>query len=320
MALQRPKARNSFLRPTVIQIDSQRDKLDSNQSDFRYRVLLKEQANNVINARLVRFSSGPNFMPSFYPGTAGVQAGNNKIDFSLQNFDVDSGNTANFTVTLPTQRYYYFDSTDINGDFTSMLQRLIQQKIDSNATWEDQVQVSVSTHPEQKTLITIGNSPYLPPGSTTSMTLLFGTGANKENSAATALGFAADTDYASSTSDVDFGTTSESILSPNPVNLLPSEYVDMEIAQFKNPSPFSRIYTQDLNRTSENEVSNTPTVIQTNEPPRDLRALDISFKWRGNVDPKDYIASAPHTFTLSLVQLQDWPERTPYYLNQHYYV
>lgn len=324
MALNTPKVGDSYLRPLVVNVDSRRDKFDTDDSDFRYRVELKEQMNNVITAGISSFDCGLDFAPTFYSGSNETPA-NNKIDFTLQNFDINGGTKETFSVTLPSRRYYYYTEDD-NASLTKMLEKLFTDAIDANATWEDQVFVTFPTHPEQKTVILISNNPLLPAGSTTTLELLFDTGVDSASNPANVLGFDV-SDYTSDSTTLYFSNTdnlTQAIVSPNSVDLATTEYVDICIEQFRQFSPLRRIYLgQEANekQTEQDSVANKPPdLIPTDSPPRDLRFLDVSIKFRGGADPSEYGENGPHSFKLGLVQLQSWPEEVPSYVVQEYFV
>lgn len=279
---------------------------------------MPEPLSNVVSARLVNFSAGPDFAPSFYPGTSGVRTGNNKIDFRLQNAVINTGVATDFSVTLPSRRFFYFDSPDLEGDYTSMLERAFQDTIDANSTWKDQVIIRVNTHPERKTVVVIGNSPYLPSGSTTTMTLLFDSGSNSANTAAPALGFNTGSDVVSGFG-LDFGNaTTQSIVSPNSVSLLPTPYVDMDIVQLRQYIPFKRIYLDTLGVKADPKTSMHPSIINTNDPPRNLKFLDVILTWRDGLRPSEFHSGGEHKFTISFTFLQNWPLEIPNYLKQDY--
>lgn len=318
MSLQLPVSDNSFLRTINIHLDTEVHKLESTQDNFRYRLEVPDPVSNVVSARLVNFSSGPDFVPTFYPGVSGVQAGNNKLDFRLQNADINAGVATDFSVTLPSRRFFYFDSPDLEGDYTDMLGRAIQDAIDANATWADQVIINVNTHPEQKTVIVVGNSPYLPSSSSTTMTLLFSTGSNAANNPGATIGFAGTSDVTSNLG-LDFGnSTTQSIVSPGAVGLLTTPFVDMDIVQLRQVVPFKRIYMDTNEIKPDVRSTRYPTIINTNEPPRNLRFLDVILTWQGGAKPSDFHSGGAHKFTLSLTFMQDWPLEIPNYLKQEY--
>lgn len=324
MALERSSAGDSYLRPSVIDVDSRTDKFNSNDSDFRYRVNLSEQMNNVVTAGITAFNIGPEFAPTFYTGSDTVP-GNNKIDFTLSNFDINGGVPSAFSVTIPSRRFQYYTEDD-NMSLTSMLEKLIMNEINSDPSWEDQVTVTVSTHPEQKMVFIISSSPFLPVGSTTTMELLFDSGANSASNPAAVLGFDV-VDYSSNTTTLIFdemNNITQAIVSPNSVNLVTTQYVDIVIDQFRQFTPLRRIYLNQNTQERQSELdavaNKPPDLIPTDSPPRNLKFLDVIIKFRNAVDPSVYGEPGPHSFKLALVQLQSWPEEVPKYVVQEYFV
>lgn len=324
MSLDRPDTGESYLRPGVINVDSRYDKFDSNDSDFRYRVKLTEEMNNVVTAGITSFDAGLDFAPTFYQGSDDLP-GNNKLDFTLQNFDINGGIKTTFSVTLPSRRYYYYTDDD-DSSVTKMLQTLVMNEINANATWEDQVTVTFTTHPEQKTVITIASSPLLPVGSTTTMTLLFNTGVNSSSNPATTLGFE-EIDYTSDNTTLVFSqlnNLTQAIVSPNAVDLATTPYIDICIDQFRQFTPLRRIYLGQYQKEKQSEqdavANKPPDLIPTDAPPRNLKFLDITIKFRNGVNPEIYGENGDHSFKLGLVQLQSWPEEVPSYIIQEYFI
>ena len=328
MVLQVPVSEESLLRSTRLHVDTRYDKIDTNQTNFRYRVKLKEPANNVVSALIGNFSGGKDFAPTFYEGVSGGQTGNNKLDFRLQNFDVDSGAPTTFSVTLPSNTFYYFDGAHTNTDsLTRMLQSVMQNAIDANATWAGNANIVVQSHPEQRTLITVGNSPDLLINSSTELTLLFSSGVNSENNPASVLGFTSGDKVSAANASIAYGNfTTQSIISEGGVNLELSPYLDINIEQFRYMKPMKRVYlgveqSLDLYNDPGSIHNEVPMSISTQEPPRNLEFLDITITFRGDINPESYgLTNTDHSFSVTLVQLQDCPLNVPKYMKHEYLV
>lgn len=328
MVLQSPISDEAFLRTTRIHVDTRYDKVDTNQTNFRYRVKLTEPANNVVSALIGNFSGGRDFVPTFYEGVSGTRNGNNKLDFRLQNFDINSGVPSIFSVTLPSNRFYYFDGAHTNTDsLTAMLQSVMQNAVDADATWAGKANIIVHSHPEQKTVISVGTSPDLGINSSTELTLLFASGANTDNNPSSTLGFTSGDKVSSANTSITFGNfTTHSIVSEGAVNLSLSPYIDINIEQFRYMKPMKRVYlgadvSLDRYNGPDSIHNETPMSISTQEPPRNLEFLDITITFRGDEDPESYgLTDTDHSFSVTLVQLQDWPLGVPKYMEHDFLV
>jgi len=312
MALQQPVSSNAYLRPIKLAINSREDKKDSSQSDFNYTAVLKEEIQNVVGMAITYFSMPRNASPTFYPTTS-FATGKNRLDFSLENSDI-AGAAQTFSITWPTKHYAYQEPAYPDHDYLRQCEILMNEAIDADATWKEKVWINLTPHPLNNTLMTVSViDTSLPSTSTTELKLLFASGANAANSVFTQMGFA-QLDYTSSPSLLNLNTGSQTIESPNPVALNPFPYIDIFV-QESNQRPLKRIYTRDENYTTVfNAESVNQLPLDTDNPPRRLRELNIRIRYQNGQDPGDFVNDAtPHSIGFTIMQLADENQPIPGY-------
>ena len=317
MALQRAVGPHSYVRPIQKWTNSRTDKKDPNQSDFNYTAVLNEEIQNVIGISITSYNLPRDTTPSFYPSTQLV-TGRNMLDFSLENSDIQVGPEI-FTVTWPTKFYTYSAPAAPDIDYNLTLERLMNEQIDANPTWEGKVKIRAYEHPlNSSLLIAAVTDPTLPDTSTTELKLLFGTGANASEAANLQMGFPVKADYASSQTTLYTRTGTQVIESPFPTQLNLFPYVDVFIKE-SSRSPTKRIYVEDSFFTLDNKSDSVnQTHINLDNPPRHLKELNISIRYPNRINPGTFdFQVAPHSFGFTFVQLADENAPVPTYVEQN---
>ena len=316
MALQQPVSSQSYLRPIRLAVNSRTDKKDPNQSDFNYTAVLKEEIQNVVGMAITYYSFPRDTTPSFYPNTNNV-VGQNRLDFSLENSDI-AGAAETFTITWPTKHYNYQSPAFPDHDYLRQCEILMNNAINANPTWKDKVRIGMPPHPLNNTIMTVSViDTTLPSTSSTELRLLFASGANEKNSVWKQMGFEK-LDYISSASLLNLNTGTQTIESPYSVALNSLPYIDIFVEE-SNRRPLKRIYSSDNNYTaSYNEDSVNQLPIDTDNPPRRLKELNIRIRYQSGLDPGDYTSeTAPHSLGFVIMQLADENQPIPTYVEQN---
>jgi hypothetical protein len=270
---------------------STNDKTSPLASDFNYEVRLPEAVDNVIGMKLVEWSFSRDVIPTFYPKTTTL-VGNNRLDFRLTNPDI-SITPGDFTVKLPRRALDYRNNYDITRDFVDVMSAVMQNAVDADPVWADQVRVGAEYNSQLRSFL--GVSTLNTDIARTKLTLLFASGPSRPSFISRTLGF----------DQVDVESVSvpfdgvEFILSPYPTRLRPSDYLDVFVDESPQ-RPMQRIFFDDPLRTR-NSISAQGFhrfEVDTERPPRRLDRLHIRIRYRNNIDPGASIEGDGEVFTM----------------------
>jgi len=268
MPLQNAIGPNKYVKVNKIFVNSE-DRETGSAGPYDYVIKLKDDIQYVVGLELTAYNFPNEIAPTFVAAGTGFD-GTNKLDFNLTN----GITTTEFTVTWPEKSYTYQNVTVPYLSYVRTLQQLLNEVIFSDATFgnggPNEATFLVDVDPEERTVVTVSGT------GVTGFQFLFASGANKDDSAHTAMGFTnADT------------ASALTVTSPNPTNLSPFRFVDVNVEQAREYTPLARIYmTSNIYYgTTRNEPNVTRTRLLSSEPIHRLRHLHIRLTLEGGVVP-----------------------------------
>lgn len=319
MAYLQPLNNDYYIKVYKTSVGTPLNKTQQGASDFTYEAQLPEVIDDVIAIELVEWSLPSDIIPTFYPTTTQV-AGNNKLDFTLTNTDI-SGTAGSFTVTFPTKYYMYENYNDPNRDYNVIVAKLMNEAIDANPTWAGKVRITLVPQAFYNTLFivsTVGSG--LPTSSTTTLRLLFATGANSATSSYKVMGWTSKVDVTSSASLLSLPVGSQAISSPSIVQLRVALFLDVYVLESPQ-KPMARIFFTEV-AYIQNEYATEAIAgfeIDKDNPPRRLDKLNIRLRYQNDLDPgafSDGEIIAPHYFTFHIISLKNEISSKPKWVRQ----
>lgn len=322
MAFVHRRGDGSYLKTTVVNVDSETDKENQEQSDYLYTAILNAEIQDVVSISITSWNLNRDIAPSFWPPNGNV-AGNDTIDFTVSNANVAAGAPYTFSVQLPNKTYYYASDAPTDVNFADVLQTLMNAQIATEAAL-DGITVDVAYGTDEQFIIVglVTNKTFYPGLDRLSyLSLLFSSGTNADRAAYAQLGFDQQdyTSYEQFASVGIGGVAATAIVGPNVTNLQQFKYIDV-IVRESNKVPLKRIYLTNPNafRSGTSDATYRQAKIDTDQPPGRLKKLTIGFRLQGNLDPRLYqSASVPNQFTFAVLQVaQENDPRTPAYVKQ----
>lgn len=286
---------------------SSRDKVEPNDSDLEYQVALRTALKNVVSVTLAEWSFPPSLFPSFED--------NNMLDFSLENPNFLYPEPIVYSIILPQRKMNLDDKNDTTASLIRALQTSMMQAIDSRTNlFKNSTQIEVFGSDLFNLMFCVKvpfpASFWLPSDSTT-LTLLFDSGPNRDRSAYASLGFPTQTDVSSSTI-LTLDTPVQAIESPLQTNLTPNKYVDVFIDEMGS-SPVKRIFATDATYvTNYSSIDSLSLDVITNNPPRNIDKMHVRIVHDSHYKNK----TLPHAYTLHVISLENGVLPTPSYATQ----
>lgn len=293
MAFAQYNTNDYHVRVTKLSVSNTKDNTSQLPGDFNFEIQLPDALNNVIGFKLVEWSFSRDMVPTFYPEMTNL-AGRDSLDFRLTNPEI-SPVPGDFTVYFPPIAYDYENLDEVERDITRELSVRMQEEIYLNPAWQEQVIVfALPDYAQLRTHLVVANSdPSLP---TTKLTLLLKSGPSGEKNAAEALGFDRD-DVESNRDEPGLETYEESLISPYPMKLRISDYLDVFVDESPQ-KPMQRIFFNDRNRIhGVAPIGSNRVEIDTDQPPRRLERLHIRIRYKDNLDPGKYVDDDLKLFT-----------------------
>lgn len=321
MAFVRKIGSGSYLKSTLVNVNSETDKEDELQSDYKYTAILNSEIQNVISLSITSWNLNRDIAPSFWPPN-GTVAGSDTIDFTVSNANVNGGLPYTFSAQLPNKTYYYSSDAPTESNLANVLANVMNEQILTELAL-DGIFVTVGYRTdEQFVVIELNTDQFNYPGldHRSYLRLLFSSGANADRAPYNQLGFAQE-DYLSFEQYASVGiglTANTSIVSPFVSNLQQFKYIDI-IVRESNKVPVKRIYLTNPNsyRSGEPDAAYKQAKIDTDQPPGSLKRLGISMRLQGNLDPELYQSSStPNQFTFAILQVAQENDSLPAYVKQ----
>lgn len=278
--------------------------------NFRYRIELPEMIQKVIGMQVTAYNFSEGIMPTFYPAVAD-RAGANTVDFSLTNTDI-SGSAGVFSFTWSSKLYEYINDFDTRS-YVKELVSLMNEQIDADATWGGRVKIVYYRHPTQRTFLGATTISTPTPGdittSVTYLTLLFGTGANVANSAASLMGFTPGVDISSTLTTLYFDTNVTFLESPSATSLRTFPYIDINVEECST-QPLLRVFSEDKRYTRARKETNYSKQVRfdLDKPQRNLRFINASITFPDGNFPDYYLGNSDalvQHFTIEVYSLVD---------------
>jgi hypothetical protein len=266
MPLQIAKGPN-YVKVTKVFVNSD-DRDTGSPGPYDYVITLPKEIQYVVGIELTSYNFPSEIAPTFVAAGTGFD-GTNKLDFALSN-----GTATNFTMTWPEKSYSYQNVTVPYLSYVRMLQQLLNETIFSDATFgnggPNEATFSVTVDPEERTVVTVSGT------GVTGFQFLFATGTNEKDSAHTAMGY--------TKADTALALTNTS---PNPTNLSPFRFIDVNVEEAAEYQPLSRVYMTDnvYYGTVRNEPNVTRTRLLSSQPIHRLKRLRIKLTLEGGVVP-----------------------------------
>lgn len=311
----------SYLKSSLINVNSETDKENELQSDYKYTAILNAEIQDVLSLSITSWNLNRDIAPSFWPPN-GSTPGNDTLDFTISNANVSGGTPYSFSVQFPNKTYYYASDAPTETDFADVLEQLMNEQIATEPALGGITIECVYRTDEQFLVIgLITNTLFFPGLARLSyLELLFATGPNADRAAYSQLGFAqADYESYEQFSSVTIGSAgATAIVSPFVTNLQQFKYLDVLVNE-SNKVPLKRIYLTNPNafRSGVSDATYKQAKIDTDQPPGRLKQLTISIRLQGNLDPRIYqSASTPNQFTFAVLQVAQENGSLPTYVRQ----
>lgn len=300
---------NTYIKPVKVHVDSGTAIASTSapaNGAFDYEVILDSIYDKIVAVRLVGWNLPNNLAPSFIAPVGLTQAGNNKVDFSLQDLALVIP-AAVFSFDWPETSYTYSNIVNPSTSYIDALAQLMNDAVASDPNWGGGVVVfsSVSDTLERTRLQITGTN-----GTNTQLNLLWFSGANAKNSAYDQMGFL-------NTSNVSSAVVAgvQEITSPLPTELNPFRYVDIFVRQFPELKPVERIFFTNLlygGTTRNNFSSAVPFLVS--DRPREVGRLTISLRLKNGIVPLALNRDHDLTFLLYVLspevqKIPDWAEQ-----------
>lgn len=300
---------NSYIKPVKVYVDSGNAIASTSaisNGAFDYEVILDSEYDKVVAVKLVGWNLPNNLAPSFIAPVGLTQAGNNKVDFSLEDIAAIIPTTV-FSFDWPETSYTYSNIVNPSASYIDAIAQLLNDAISSDPDWGGGVAVfsSVSDTLERTRLQITGTN-----GTNTQLNLLWLTGTNAKNSAYDQMGFL-------NTANVSSAIVSgvQEITSPQPTDLNPFRYVDISVKQFPELRPMERVYFTNVlyGGTTRNNFSSAVQFL-TSDRPRKVNRLTVSLRLKNGVVPLALNRDHDLTFLLYVLspeigKIPDWAEQ-----------
>jgi hypothetical protein len=304
MPLQGDLSRNSYVKVDRL-FTSSRERTETSRGTHEYQIRLRDELNYIVGIELTGYSLPTSIAPSFLkPSTDFV--GNDAVDFTLR---LD-GVQRTFSFLWPNFKYQYNSTSGQVISYTSALQQILKDVIDSDPYYSGigGVDVSVLPRSDGKTSIVL----MAPVGSGMVgdfISFLWGTGANSERSAWKQMGFT-QTDTPYNPLSITF-----TVLSPNPTDLTPFSYCDVVVQEVPELDPLKRIY---FDKENSLVVRNDPNLTRTrllSQPNRVLKTLTIRLYLEGRISAPD---DKEHDLNFTVFSMQPEIPQIPTWLDQSF--
>lgn len=279
--------KNNYVKITKLFFDS-RERESGSVTQYGLRLPVKIP--NVIGVSLRSYSFPESVLPSFTRDTSDA------FDFQLTN---DSDYSATFTVIWEPKSFEYSDTSTVDYCFT--LKQMLKKAVFNHSVFgygqATEVNFDVIATPYEYTTITFFGTGVV------EMKLLFASGPSAHRSAYIQMGF----------DKMDYTSSNETLVSPNPVNLRAFSSVDLFVKEFTGNNVFGRVY---LTTHSTDVAENTFQRVSFFETPiRLLQFLNVHIENNGK--PIEDIQENEHHWSVTVYSLAENME-VPKWLLQHF--
>jgi len=320
MAFYERRGQGDYLKTVNVTVNSELDKENPSQSDYAYSAILPTDTQNVMSIVPISWNLPKNIVPSFWPPN-GIIVGNDYLDFQVE-LGVTSGpnpfspDPYKFSVQLENRAFYAGANVPDDANIADYLETEMNAALDEEPDMADfQIEVSYDDKSQRlRFIITTSN-----PSAIMRMAFLFESGEHTDRACNVQLGFPDKRDYYSYKADTFGFNYTNTIESIGYTDLLPFKYIDLFVRQ-SNKAPVKRIFLTNPNsfRVGTTGVTEEQIQIDTDQPPSNLKKLDIFFLLPGGQDPRLYNhnPSVPNQFVFSILQFANETSQKPSYVRQ----
>lgn len=275
-----PDLKEDFLQVKVINVASDENVVNTDDDSNDFKVRLNDIFSNVVAIEMENYQVPLTAVSQFTDGQY--------IDFRLRNPSIFGGNWKNLTVIIPIKPVIYNTPQLPNADLISTLFESFSTVILKDPDFGSKCDVIPLPQTDESLTLVCRTLAYPPlatwPGyGSTECELLFGTGANKEKSAALTLGFDP-IDYLFSPLTI-LGTLFQVQTSPYGALINKFRYLDVFLDEVPEFQPFQRIYLPTITSYSTSLPENAGRVRFLRQPIRTLRELTIRLRLPKGVKP-----------------------------------
>lgn len=292
-----PDFYEDFVQVKVVNVDTKDQYViseDGTSSDVR--IQLKDAFSNVVGLEMENYQVPLQSLSQF--------TGKNKIDFRLRNPNIFGGNWKNFTASIPVKPVVYNSPEAPGADLLTSLYESFAQTISTDPDFGGKVDIVPVVDTAQTTRLIVRTLAYPPlatwPGyGSTEAEFLFGTGPNKEESAALVLGFD-EIDYTFFPIIIN-GTAFRAVVSPRKTQINRFRYLDVFIDEVPEFKPFHRIFIPTVRSLSTSLPENASRMRLLTQPVRKLETLTIRLRLPGGIKP---FTDFPFYFSFRVFELK----------------
>lgn len=328
MAFYERRGQGDYLKTVNVTVNSELDKENPSQSDYAYSAILPTDIQNVMSIVPISWNLPKNIVPSFWPPN-GIIVGNDYLDFQVELAETSGGggdggigisrfsaDPYKFSVQLENRAFYAGANVPDDANIADYLETEMNEALDQEPDMDDfQIEV-VYDNKSQRLRFTITTTD---PSAIMRMAFLFETGEHTDRACNVQLGFPDKRDYYSYQADTFGFNYTNTIESIGYTDLLPFKYIDLIVRQ-SNKVPAKRIFLTNPNsfRVGTTGVTEEQVQIDTDQPPSNLKNLDIYFLLPGGQDPRLYNhnPSVPNQFVFSILQFANETSQKPSYVRQ----
>ena len=321
MAFYERRGQGDYLKTVNVSVNSETDKENTSQSDYAYTAVLPTDIQNVMSIVPISWNLPKNIVPSFWPPN-GIIEGNDYLDFQVE-ASVTSGTNPyspdpyKFSVQLENRAFYAGPNVPDDANIADYLELEMNQALSEEPDMAD-FTISITYDDKSQRLqwvITTSD-----PSAIMRMAFLFDSGVHTDRACNDQLGFPDKRDYYSYRAETFGFNYTNTINSIGYTDLLPFKYIDLVVRQ-SNKVPAKRIFLTNPNsfRVGTSGVTEEQVQIDTDQPPSNLKKLDIVFVLPGRQDPRLYNQRSdpvPTQLVFSILQFANETSQKPSFLRQ----
>lgn len=292
-----PDYYEDFVQVKVINVDTESAYVISDDGlSNDVRVQLKDAFSNVVGLEMENYQVPLQSLSQFTDG--------NLIDFRLRNPAIFGGNWKNFTASIAVKPVVYNSPEAPGADLLTSLYDAFNQTISKDPDFGGKVDIVPVADTGLTTRLLCRTLAYPPlatwPGyGSTECEFLFGSGPNKDRSAALVLGF----------DEIDYtffpvvlnGTPFNIAVSPRKAQVNKYRYLDVFIDEVPEFKPFHRIFIPTIRSLSTSLPENASRMRLLTQPLRKLDTLTLRLRLPGGIKP---FTNQPFYFSFRVFELK----------------
>lgn len=327
MAFYERRGQGDYLKTQNVSVNSETDKENASQSDYAYTAILPTDIQNVMSIVPISWNLPKNIVPSFWSPN-GIIEGNDYLDFQVELATTSGGGGGGigisysslpyvFSVQLDNRAFYAGPNVPDDANIADYLELKMNEALDEEPDMADfSIDVTYEDKSQRLQWVIVTTNP----SAIMRMAFLFDSGVHTDRACNDELGFPDKRDYYSYRADTFGINYTNTINSIGYTDLLPFKYIDLLVRQ-SNKVPAKRIFLTNPNsfRVGTSGVTEEQVQIDTDQPPSNLKKLDISFVLPGGQDPRLYNQRSdpvPTQLVFAILQFANETSEKPSYLRQ----